>query len=77
MNTAPCRPKRLKASARLMLGALAWYPISWALIHRVMLSNSDPYHSDFIGTILYFSGPLPIIPAVIFLVGYFMLLFDR
>jgi hypothetical protein len=65
----PYGPNRLKASTRVMLGAVAWYPISWAVIHRLMLSAVDPYHSDFIGTILYFSGPLPVIPTMIFLVG--------
>ena len=69
-------PKRLKTSTRVMLGGIAWYPISWMLVNHVMSLSMDPYKSDFIGTILYFSTAIPVIPPAILLVGYFMRLFE-
>lgn len=60
-----------------MFAGLAWYPISWVLIYLTTLASMAAHSDELIGAVFYFSGSLPAIAAIIFLTGYFTLLFDR
>jgi hypothetical protein len=74
IQTTRDQPVRRKTSVVVMWSALAVFLTSFPLIYLAM---ALPGGDDVFGVVLYFCGPLPIIPAAVFLVGYVMLLFRR
>ncbi len=67
-------PKRRKASIQIMVASLVLFAITWPLIYLLMQAT---IRYDLVGIFLYFSGPLPIIPAFFLLVGGVMYLCGR
>ena len=68
------RPKRAKASTKMMVAAFVLFAISWPLI---LLNAYVPAYYDPVVVLFYYCGPLPILPAALFLVGVVMLICRR
>lgn len=71
------KPKAPKTSTRLMLAALGIFVLTWLSTFLILLMPGIHGHIDLIEFLLYFCGPLPILPAALFLIGFGMLLFGR
>ena len=72
LNSDKAVAKRTRYGVRLMITAGVLFLISWPVLY-LFFQVLD----GFPGALVYFSGPLPIIPAVLLVVGFVMMLMRR
>jgi hypothetical protein len=68
----PKPPQRRMVGIKIMIAAFVLFAIT-----LVLLLAEVPIPSDKIIILLYFCGPLPILPAAMLLVGFVIFLFRR
>ena len=67
-----CLGKRTRYGVRVMVVAGAMFLLSWPVLYLFFqVLDGLP------GALVYFSGPLPIIPALLFIVGFVLMLMRR